>query len=150
MRTLLRLLALPAAVGALLMPIHAAQAQLLITGNDEKVSFDENTGKVITHPAGKDTVSIIDIADPAKPKIVANLPLMNTITGPPVNLAITPDRHLALVANSLDWVKDGEGWKGVPDNKIYVIDLTVSSPTHIGTVEAGKQASGMAINHAGT
>ena len=80
------------------------------------------------HPAGKDTVSIIDIADPAKPKIVVNLPLMNTITGPPVNLAITPDQHLALVANSLDWVKDGDGWKGVPDNKIYVIDLTASPP----------------------
>src|SRR5215472_9716532 len=150
MRTLLRLLALPAAVGALLMPIHAAQAQLLITGKDEKVSFDENTGKVITHPAGKDTVSIIDIADPTKPRIVANLPLMNTITGPPVNLAITPDRHLALVANSLDWVRDGQDWKGVPDNKIYVIDLTTSPPTHIGTVEAGKQASGMVINRAGT
>src|SRR5215467_4285637 len=150
MRTLLRLLALAASVGALFVPVQAARAQLLITGNDEKVSFDENTGKTITHPAGKDTVSIIDIADPAKPKIVANLQLMNTITGPPVNLAITPDRHLALVANSLDWVKDGEGWKGVPDNKIYVIDLTTSPPTHIGTVEAGKQASGMAINHAGT
>jgi hypothetical protein len=63
MRTFLRLLAL-AAVGALLMPVHAARAQLLITGNDEKVSFDENTGKTITHPAGKDTVSIIDITDP--------------------------------------------------------------------------------------
>jgi len=116
----------------------------------EKVSFDENTGKTITHPAGKDTVSIIDIADPAKPSIIVNLPLMNTITGPPVNLAITPDRHLALVANSLEWVKDGDGWKGIPDNKIYVIDLTASPPTHIGTVEAGKQASGMAINRAGT
>jgi DNA-binding beta-propeller fold protein YncE len=104
----------------------------------------------MTHPAGKDTVSIIDIADPLKPKIVANLPLMNTITGPPVNLAITPDRRLALVANSLDWVKDGDGWKGVPDNKIYVIDLTASPPTQIATVEAGKQASGMAINRAGT
>ena len=150
MRNLLRLLASAAAFGALLMPAHAARAQLLITGNDEKISFDENTGKMITHPAGKDTVSIIDITDPVKPKIVANLPLMNTIIGPPVNLAITPDRHLALVANSLDWVKDGEGWKGVPDNKIYVIDLTTSPPTHIGTVEAGKQASGMAINHAGT
>ena len=150
MRTFLGLVALAAAVGALLTPVHAARAQLLITGNDEKVSFDENTGKTITHPAGKDTVSIIDIADPAKPKILANLPLMNTITGPPVNLAITADRHLALVANSLDWVKDGEGWKGVPDNKIYVIDLTTSPPTHVGTVEAGKQASGMAINHAGT
>src|SRR5690349_11265486 len=145
-----RLLTLAAAAGALLMPGDATRAQLLITGNDEKVSFDENTGKTITHPAGKDTVSIIDIADPAKPKIVVNLPLMNTITGPPVNLAITPDQHLALVANSLDWVKDGEAWKGVPDNKIYVIDLTASPPGQIGTVEAGKQASGMAINHAGT
>jgi DNA-binding beta-propeller fold protein YncE len=151
MRTFLGLLALAAAVvGALLMSVHPPRAQLLITGNDEKVSFDENTGKTIMHPAGKDTVSIIDIADPVKPKIVANLPLMNTITGPPVNLAITRDRHLALVANSLDWVKDGESWKGVPDNKIYVIDLTASPPTQIGTVEAGKQPSGMVINRTGT
>jgi DNA-binding beta-propeller fold protein YncE len=150
MNTYSRLLALVAAAGALLMPGYATRAQLLITGNDEKVTFDENTGKTVTHPAGKDTVSIIDIADPAKPKIVVNLPLMNTITGPPVNLAITADQHLALVANSLDWIKDGDAWKGVPDNKIYVIDLTTSPPQQIGTVEAGKQASGMAINHAGT
>jgi DNA-binding beta-propeller fold protein YncE len=150
MKSLFRLSALSAAAGILLVSAGPARAQLLITGNDEKVSFDENTGKTITHPAGKDTVSIIDITDPVKPKIVANLPLMNTITGPPVNLAITSDRHLALVANSLDWVKDGDGWKGVPDNKIYVIDLTTSPPTHTGAVEAGKQASGMAINHAGT
>ena len=149
MKSLLRLPALSAAAGILLAS-SGAGAQLLITGNDEKVSFDENTGKTITHPAGKDMVSIIDIADPAKPKIIVNLPLMNTITGPPVNLAITPDRHLALVANSLDWVKDGDGWKGVPDNKIYVIDLTASPPAHLGTVEAGKQASGMAINRAGS
>src|SRR5215470_17301225 len=149
MKAFFQLLAFSAAAATLLVPAGPTRAQLLITGNDEKVSFDEN-GKTVRHAAGKDTVSIIDIADPTKPRIVANLPLMNTITGPPVNLAITPDRHLALVANSLDWVKDGEGWKGVPDNKIYVIDLTVSSPTHIGTVEAGKQASGMAINHAGT
>jgi len=148
MRAIIRLLALGA--GALLLPTGGVRAQLLITGNDEKVSFDADTGRTITHPVGKDTVSIIDIVDPAKPKIVANLPLMNTITGPPVNLAITPDQHLALVANSLDWVKDGDGWKGVPDNKIYVIDLTASPPVQIATVEAGKQASGMAINRAGT
>ena len=85
----MRLAALVPGVGTLLLA-GGVRAQLLITGNDEKVSFDENTGKTITHPAGKDTVSIIDISDPAKPKIVVNLPLMNTITGPPVNLAITP------------------------------------------------------------
>ena len=150
MKSLLRLLTLSVAGYAAFAVPSESRAQLLITGNDEKVSFDENTGKTITHQAGKDTVSIIDIADPAKPKIIVNLPLMNTITGPPVNLAITPDRHLALVANSLDWVKDGDGWKGVPDNKIYVIDLAASPPTQIGTVEAGKQASSMAINRAGT
>ncbi|HEY1896125.1 MAG TPA: hypothetical protein VGG62_07635 [Terracidiphilus sp.] len=41
---------------------------------------------------------------------------------------------MALVANSLDWVKDGDAWKGVPDNKIYVIDLTASPPGQIGTL----------------
>src|SRR5438132_2207920 len=149
MKAFLRLLALSAAASTLLAPVGGTRAQLVITGKDEKVSFDEN-GKTVRHAAGKDTVSIIDIRDPTKPRIVANLPLMNTITGPPVNLAITPDQHLALVANSLDWVQDGEDWKGVPDNKIYVIDLTASPPAQIGTVEAGKQASGMAINRAGT
>jgi hypothetical protein len=111
MKPFLRLLALSVATGTLLAPAGNARAQLLITGNDEKVSFDE-TGKTVTHPPGKDTVSIIDIREPTKPRIVANLPLMNSITGPPVNLAITPDRHLALVANSLDWVKDGENLEG--------------------------------------
>jgi DNA-binding beta-propeller fold protein YncE len=149
MRTIWRLLILVAGLGGTAMSIDSVWAQYLITGNDEKVSFDDITGKTITHPPGKDTVSIIDIANPIKPKIVSNLPLMNTITGPPVNLAITPNQHLALVANSLDWVKDGNGWKGVPDNEIYVIDLT-TSPPQIGIVKAGKQASGMAINHAGT
>jgi DNA-binding beta-propeller fold protein YncE len=149
MKPFWRLLVLSAVTGTLLAPAGNARAQLLITGNDEKVSFDE-AGKTVTHPPGKDTVSIIDIREPTKPRIVANLPLMNSITGPPVNLAITPDQHLALVANSLDWVKDGEAWKGVPDNKIYVIELTTSPPVQIATVEAGKQPSGMAINRAGT
>ena len=149
MKALVKLLALGAAAGALLVPAGITRAQLLITGNDEKVWFDD-TGKTVNQPPGKDTVSVIDIHDPAKPRILANLPLMNTIIGPPVNLAITPDQHLALVANSLDWVKDGEGWKGVPDTKIYVIDPTASPPAQIATVEVGKQPSGMAINRAGT
>ena len=38
----------------------------------------------------------------------------------------------------------------MPDNKIYVINLTASPPAQIATVEAGKQPSGMATNRAGT
>ena len=51
---------------------------------------------------------IVDISDPAKPRIVANLPIENSIIGPPTNLAITPDNKLALVANSMDVAKDGQ------------------------------------------
>src|SRR5437773_10377536 len=98
----------------------------------------------------RNTVSIIDIGtDPLAPKILVNLPLMNSIIGPPVNLAITPDESLALVANSMDAERDGAGWKMVPDNKLYVIDLTTNPPALIDTVAVGKQPSGMSINRAG-
>jgi len=147
MKNLSRLALLAITAAPLLSP--AAQAQLIISGNDEKQGWD-STGKPVVNPPGNDTVSIIDIKDRAKPRVVANLPLMNTVVGPPVNLAITPNQQLALVANSLDWVKDGETWKGQPDNKLYVIDLTASPPKQIATVELGKQPSGMAINKAGT
>jgi DNA-binding beta-propeller fold protein YncE len=98
---------------------------------------------------GKDTVTIVDITDPTKPRIVANLPAQNSVIGPPTNLAITPDNKLALLASSIDVVKDGENLKNVPDNKLYVIDLTASPPAVIATLQTGKQPSGMAINRAG-
>jgi len=124
-----------------------AQAQYLIVGNDEKVAF--NDGKPVLNPPGKDTVSIIDIRDRAQPRIVVNLPFENSVFGPPTNLAITPDGKLALVANSIDVVKDGDTLKSVPDNKLFVIDLTTSPPAVIATIQTGKQPSGMAINRAG-
>jgi DNA-binding beta-propeller fold protein YncE len=74
---------------------------------------------------------------------------MNSIFGPPTNLAITPDESLALVANSMDWQKDGQTWKSVPDNKLYVIDLKATSPAVIETITVGKQPSGMSINRTG-
>jgi DNA-binding beta-propeller fold protein YncE len=135
------------ALTLVLIPL-VADAQLMIIGNDDKLAFDK-TGKQIRRPPGKDSISIVDISSPEAPKIVANLPLMNTIIGPPTNLAITPDQKLAIVANSMDWQKDGDDWKPVPDNKLYVIDLTTSPPAHIATVDVGKQPSGLSINKAG-
>jgi DNA-binding beta-propeller fold protein YncE len=132
---------------ALVFAPIAASAEVMIIGLDDKIAFDK--GKQVRRPPGKDSVAIVDISSPEAPKIVATLPLMNTIIGPPTNLAITPDQKLAIVANSVDWQKDGENWKDVPDNKLYVIDLTTSPPTQIATVEVGKQPSGLSINKAG-
>jgi len=128
---------------------YAAAAQLMIIGNDEKVVFDD-AGKLVFGAPGKDTISVVDIgSNPESPKIIANLSLMNSIFGPPVNLAITPDERLALVANSVTWVQDGGAWKPTPDNKLYVIDLKARPPKHIATVEVGKQPSGLSINARG-
>ncbi len=131
----------------LVIPL-AASAQYMVIGNDEKMTLDDAGNRALVGP-GKDTVSIVDISTPESPRIVTNLPLTNSIFGPPVNLAITPDQRLAIVANSVNHVPDGAGWKVVPDNKLYVIDLTTSPPSHIATVEVGKQPSGLDINRAG-
>jgi DNA-binding beta-propeller fold protein YncE len=123
--------------------------ELMLVANDQKILWDD-AGKPVMMAPGKDNVLVVDIGtDPLAPRIVANLPLMNTVFGPPTNLQITPDGKLGLVANSMDWVADGTSWKAVPDNKLYVIDLTLDPPKLIDTVTVGKQPSGMAINRAG-
>jgi DNA-binding beta-propeller fold protein YncE len=131
--------------GCLVAP---ARADLMVVGNDQKVVFDAEGNRSFVAP-GKDTIVIVDLASRESPRIVASFPLMNSIFGPPTNLAITPDERLAIVANSVNWVQDGAAWKPAPDNKLYVFDLKASPPRQIATVEVGKQPSGMAINARG-
>jgi DNA-binding beta-propeller fold protein YncE len=132
------------------MASRPGKRELMIIANDEKQGWDD-AGQVVIGPMGKDTVSIVDIGtDPLAPTIIANLTLPNTIAGPPVNLAITPDEGLALVANSLNVVAENGANKQVPDNRLWVIDLTTTPPKLIDTVTVGKQPSGLSINRAGT
>src|SRR5437867_169793 len=140
---------LVALAGCAAMNPAPGKCELMIVGLDEKQSWDES-GKAVIGPPGRDSVAIFDVGtDPLAPKTLVVLPLANTIVGPPVNLAITPDESLALVANSMNVVQEGGAWKQVPDNRIWVIDLTVNPPKLIDTVAAGKQPSGMSINRAG-
>lgn len=126
-----------------------AHAELMIVGGDNKVAFSD-TGAVFQAP-GNDVVSIVDIgSDPESPTIIADLPLMNSVFGPPTNLAITPDEKLALVTNAMNWVETEDGWKPDPDNRINVIDLTSNPPAVVDTVEVGRQPSGLAISADGT
>jgi YVTN family beta-propeller protein len=127
----------------------AARAQLMIIGNDQKPGWDKDA-KPFLNPPGHDTLSIVDMSKPADLKIVATIPLDNTIVGPPTNLAITPKGDLALVANSVNEVdKDGKPTL-VSDDRMFVVDLKATPPAVIDTLHLGKRASGMAINAAGT
>ncbi|MGB6650575.1 MAG: YncE family protein [Xanthobacteraceae bacterium] len=148
MRFQLMTLKLVTMLGVVLGVAAARAAPFMIVGDDAKAVFAD--GKAVVSPPGNDAVLIVDVADPLNPKIVANLPLKNSVVGPPVNLAIDPTGAVAIVADSMNAVQDGDHWKQVPDNKIYVIDLKAKPAKLINTIEGDKQPSGLSINPAGT
>jgi len=117
----------------------------MIVGLDEKLLWDDD-GKPVLAAPGKDQVLIVDVADPESPKIVASLPLKNSVVGPPVNVAIDPSGTVALAADSIDVLKEGDALKQVPDNKVYVIDLSANPPKLAATLTAGKQPSGLSFS----
>jgi DNA-binding beta-propeller fold protein YncE len=136
------------AVGLIIGGLMPASGQILIVGNDEKQGWDENAKPIFREP-GKDTLSVIDIAKPEAPHIAATIPLMNSIQGPPTNLAISPSGEFALVANSVEPLIQGWGHRLEPDNKVFEVDLKANPPNVIGTITVGKQPSGMAITPKG-
>jgi len=125
-----------------------AFGQTLIVGNDEKPGWDES-GKQIIRDPGHDTLSVIDISKPDMPQIRSTIPLMNSISGPPTNLAVSPSGDFALVANSLEPVTQGWAHRLDPDNKVFLVDMKADPPKVAGTITVGKQPSGLAISPKG-
>jgi YVTN family beta-propeller protein len=133
-------------VSTLLLIAGTLHARWMIVGNDEKTTWD-GQGKQLFFPGrAQDSVCLVDLAgDPLSPKIVATLPLENSVYGPPTNLAITPDEKLAFVANPVKLVEKEGQPEMVPDNKLHVIDLE-GMPKHLATIEVGQQPSGMDVS----
>lgn len=128
-----------------------ATRHLLLVGNDQKVTWDD--GRIRFLAPGNDSLCVYDAgANPAAPELVATLSLPNSLFGPPVNLAVTPDQRLGLIADSMDWPAraDGAGWQPEPGRGLYVIDLQASPPAIVQRLEVGLQPSGLSINRAGT
>lgn len=147
--SLLMLAALLSACAELQTAQGPRARELIIIGIDEKQTYNDK-GVPNMSLGGRDSLVVMDIgADPLKPSVVGTLALPNTISGPPVNLAISPDQSIALLANSMNVVSEGGTFKQVPDNKLFVIDLTTTPPSLIDTLQLGKQPSGLSINRAG-
>lgn len=123
---------------------HAGKS-FLLNGLDSKVGFGESGAAVFLAP-GDDLVNIMDISDPAHPRTVANLPLSNSLFGPPTNLQVTPDEKLALVSSAMKWEQKDGAWKPAPDDRLFVVDLETDPPALIATLKIGRQPSGIAIN----
>ena len=126
---------------------HAGKS-FLLNGIDTKVDFS-TPGKIQFVEPGTDLVNIMDISDPAHPRTVANLPLSNSLFGPPTNLQVTPDEKLALVSSAMKWIQKDGAWKPSPDDRLFVVDLESDPPALIQTLNIGRQPSGIAINPRG-
>jgi DNA-binding beta-propeller fold protein YncE len=124
-----------------------AHAEIAVTSNDNKVTLDNGVIKVVKNPAA-DTVSIIDLKT-SPPKIIGEVKAPSSVIGPPLNVAVTPDERLVLVTASMK-VDPADPTKQAPDNRLSVIDLTVSPPKVIAELEAGKSPAGLSINPQGT
>jgi DNA-binding beta-propeller fold protein YncE len=119
----------------------------ILVGLDQKAVFDANG--IRFGPGGEDQLVVVDVSDPANPRIRAPLKLANSVLGPPTNLQITPDGRLALLANSVTTKETDGKWSTAPDDKLFVVDLDADPPKLIDTVTVGKQPSGLAISHDG-
>ena len=124
----------------------AGPAQMLI-GIDGKTFFE--AAAVRNGPGGTDLVLVMDLSDPAHPKLTAQLPLPNTVFGPPTNLQITPDGKLGLVANSIATAEKNGAWAVALDDTLHVLDMTARPPKLIETIKVGRQPSGLSISHDG-
>jgi DNA-binding beta-propeller fold protein YncE len=136
------------AAAVVLLAVPANGAPYMIVGNDEKPGTDAQ-GKPMVNPSGNDTVVIFDLANPEDPKPVASLKLENSIVGPPVNLAISPNGRIALVADSMTVAEESGTRKMVPTDKLFVIDMQANPPKLVQTLTVGKQPSGLSFSPKG-
>jgi DNA-binding beta-propeller fold protein YncE len=126
----------------LLLFATACFAQIVISGNENKIDLISGAPRVIPSQ-GPDSISILDFAKfPPAVEHVMDVP--NSVVGPPSNIAITKDRKLAFVANSLK-VDPANSTNWVPENFVHLIDLTAKPPRVIGKASTGLQPSGISI-----
>jgi DNA-binding beta-propeller fold protein YncE len=141
----------------------AAHAQLAASANDAKVKLVDGKAQVQQN-APPDTLAIIDMrASP--PKVVAELNVPSSAVGPPSNVAVLPKENLVLVASAVR-LDPADAANTIPDDKLSVIDIAslkpgllkrlglskgpAPQPKVIATLQAGKGASGIGLNKAGT
>ncbi len=132
-----------------LWPLSAAigEAQVVVSANDSKATLIDGVNTPVRNPP-PDTVTIIDLSA-SPPKVIGEVRAPNSVVGPPQTVAIAPDESIALVASSTKL--DSAAPAGTaPDDLVTVIDLKASPPAVLATVHAGRGASGISFNPAGT
>lgn len=119
-------------------------AQIAITTNDGNVRISD--GQISFDPNGPNSISIIDTST-MPPKVTQLDGIVNSIFGPPTNVAVTPDETLALVTEAvrIEQPAGADKPEVVKGESVSIIDLKSDPPHKIGSVKVGSQPSGVSI-----
>jgi DNA-binding beta-propeller fold protein YncE len=132
-----------------LLPVWCGtgEAQVVVSANDGKATLVDGVTTVARNPP-PDTVTIIDLSV-SPPRTIGEVRAPNSVIGPPQSVAIAPDESIALVASSTR-LDPASPAGTAPDDLVTVIDLKATPPAVLATVRAGRGASGVSFNPAGT
>ncbi len=121
----------------------ADPADFALSANDNHTTIVN--GKMLgIHDAKPDTLSVIDLSV-MPPRLTASITVPFSDVGPPMAVAIAAGARFALVTASTrpdPTTADGTA----PDDRLSVVDLTLSPPRVIQTLHAGAGASAVRIS----
>jgi DNA-binding beta-propeller fold protein YncE len=136
------------ALAGAVLGLPAGRAQIAVSANDAHLVQVDGINRVVA-PAPPDGLTLIDLGR-YPPRIVGEvLGVPNSVIGPPVSVAITPDGSLALAVACMR-VDPADPTRQVEDNRVTVVDLRAAPPRVIARLTAGAAPAAVSINRQGT
>ena len=129
------------AATCLAAPGSSARADIALSSNDSH-SVLENGAQVAAKDGQADTLSVVDLK--GRPRIVSTIEVPGSVVGPPTAVALAPDESWAIVTSATKLDPAGGGGIGA-DDRVSVIDLTVTPPSVVQTLHAGAGATTVRI-----
>jgi DNA-binding beta-propeller fold protein YncE len=123
--------------------LPARAADIAISANDNHTTVENGKPVGMKEPK-PDNVSVIDLSQPM-PRVVATVDVAFSDIGPPTAITFAPDGSFALVTSSTRPELSAPD-RAVPDDRISVIDLSVSPPRVVQEAHAGAGATTVRIS----
>ena len=138
-----------ALAAALALPMlgAAAQAQIAVSANDNKVVLVDGV-QTVPPSVAPDTVMVLDLSV-SPPKVLGEVNAPSSVVGVPQSVAVSKDESFALVTAAMK-IDPADPKKWLPDDKLTVIDIKASPPAVLQTLQAGGGATGVSISPDGT
>jgi DNA-binding beta-propeller fold protein YncE len=124
-----------------------AEAQVVGIALESKVILVDGVVKAVQSPPA-DSAVFFEFSGATARKL-GQVSVPTSYFGPPSSVAVSANRALALVSASTR-IDPTDPTKFVPDNRLSVIDLTVSPLRVVQTLELGASPASLAMNPAGT